>query len=112
MAHIRGSLLVVGGSSNIGREIIVLFASKGIPVAFTSRKDATDLAKTLQDRAEKLGGSSASIVAVLGDPTKEDDMKHAVEETVKVGQGRLLYAINVAGMIQPKSLKPLWDIEM
>lgn len=113
MPQSKGSLLVIGGASTIGKAIILLFASKGIPVAFTSRKDATDVAKTLQDEAEKLSKSSTSVVAVIADPTKQEDMKYAVEEAVKVGNGRLLYAINVAGLIQSGgNLKPLWDLDM
>ena len=95
---------VTGAGTGIGRATALAFSSRGADVVIA---DVTE--KTLQETAqliEKQGGRS---LAVVCDVTQEDQIKAALDKTVKTF-GRLDYAFNNAGVEQPKA--PLADIDV
>jgi NAD(P)-dependent dehydrogenase (short-subunit alcohol dehydrogenase family) len=89
----RGKVvLVTGGTSGIGRETALQFAKAGAKVVLAGRR--AELGEEVVKEIESVGGEALFIQA---DVTKEDQVKHLVEETVS-HFGRLDIAFNNAGV--------------
>jgi 3(or 17)beta-hydroxysteroid dehydrogenase len=82
--------LVTGGASGIGAAAVRQFVAEGAKVVFTDLST-----KAGEALARELGGSA---LFVLGDHTKEQDNRKAVD-TVEASYGRLDILYNNAGII-------------
>ena len=87
-------VLVTGGTSGIGRETAIQFANAGAKVVVAGRRSEEGEAVVKEIEA---GGGEARFVQT--DVTKESQVKHLVEETVR-HFGRLDIAFNNAGVEQ------------
>lgn len=67
--------IITGGSSGIGRSLVLKYASEGYAVAFTGRN-----ASRMNEVVEKLDGKPC--LALELDASNEDDNKKMVEETI------------------------------
>ncbi|MBI3997682.1 MAG: 3-oxoacyl-ACP reductase FabG [Armatimonadetes bacterium] len=85
--------LVTGGSSGLGRAVVVALARSGATVAFTYRSNAAGA----QVLVEELAGRP--LVALQGDVDAEPDVARFVGETV-ARFGRLDILVNNAGIIR------------
>ncbi|XP_048766992.2 3-oxoacyl-[acyl-carrier-protein] reductase FabG-like [Ostrea edulis] len=92
--------LITGSSSGIGAGTAILFSKLGAKVAITGR-NVDNLAKTAAE-CEKGNGEKPFILS--GDLTKEDFVKHLVEETVK-HYGKLDILVNNAGILKSGSIE-------
>lgn len=93
---------ITGGGTGIGRATALAFSREGADVAVAGHTP-DELAETV--RLIEQGGGRA--LAITCDVTRGDDVKHAVEQTVKTF-GRLDFAFNNAGVEQPT--KPLDEV--
>lgn len=87
-------VLVTGGTSGIGRETAIQFAKQGAKVVVAGRR--TEEGNAVVNEIESAGGEA---IFIQTDVTKEDQVKHLVEETVR-HYGRLDIAFNNAGIEQ------------
>jgi len=87
-------VLVTGGTSGIGRETAIQFANQGAKVVLAGRR--TEEGNTVVKEIESAGGEA---VFIQTDVTKEDQVKHLIDETVR-HYGRLDIAFNNAGIEQ------------
>lgn len=85
------TIMITGASSGIGAAAARLFAAQGAHVVLMARR--ADLLKSL---ADELVAGGARAIAVPGDVTLADDVRHVVEEAVR-HFGRLDAAFNNAG---------------
>ena len=86
--------LVTGGTSGIGRETAVQLARAGAKVVLAGRR--MEEGRTVAEEINSTGGEA---VFVQTDVTKEDQVKHLVDETLR-HFGRLDIAFNNAGIEQ------------
>lgn len=86
--------LVTGGTSGIGRETAIQFAKQGAKVVVAGRR--TEEGEAVVREIEAAGGEGRFVQT---DVTKEDQVKHLVEETVR-HYGRMDIAFNNAGIEQ------------
>ena len=86
--------LVTGGTSGIGRETAIQFANAGAKVVLAGRRKEQGAA--VVNEIKSAGGEARFVQT---DVTKEDQVKHLVEETVQ-HFGRLDIAFNNAGIEQ------------
>lgn len=86
--------LVTGGTSGIGRETAIQFANQGAKVVVAGRR--TEEGEAVVREIEAAGGEGRFVQT---DVTKEDQVKHLVEETVR-HYGRMDIAFNNAGIEQ------------
>lgn len=87
-------VLVTGGTSGIGRETAIQFAKQGAKVVVAGRR--TEEGEAVVREIEAAGGEGRFVQT---DVTKEDQVKHLVEETVR-HYGRMDIAFNNAGIEQ------------
>lgn len=87
-------VLVTGGTSGIGRETAIQFAKEGAKIVVAGRRTEEGLA--VVNEIESAGGEARFVQT---DVTKEEQVKHLVEETVRQF-GRLDIAFNNAGVEQ------------
>lgn len=87
------SALVTGGTSGIGKDVVLALGKAGASVVFTGRRKEAGEAVLAELKAK--GGRG---VFVRGDVTSEGDVQNAVAEAVKLGAGRLDLAFNNAGV--------------
>lgn len=86
--------LITGGTSGIGKETAIQLAQAGAKVVIAGRR--LEEGKAVVDEIKSSGGEA---IFVQADVTKEDQVKHLVEQTVKQF-GRLDIAFNNAGVEQ------------
>lgn len=87
-------VLVTGGTSGIGRETAIQFAKEGAKVVVAGRR--TEEGEAVVKEIESAGGKARFVQT---DVTKEEQVKHLVDETVRQF-GRLDIAFNNAGVEQ------------
>lgn len=87
-------VLVTGGTSGIGRETALQFAKAGAKVVLAGRR--TEEGEAVVKEIESHGGEA---LFVQTDVTKEEQVKHLVDETLRQF-GRLDIAFNNAGIEQ------------
>ncbi|CAL1288142.1 unnamed protein product [Larinioides sclopetarius] len=98
MAKFLGKVaLITGASSGIGAGTAALFASLGCNLSLTGR-NSQNLDKVIKD-CKKAAGIDNNIFKVIGDVSKESDMKKILESTLN-HFGKLDILINNAGIIQ------------
>jgi meso-butanediol dehydrogenase/(S,S)-butanediol dehydrogenase/diacetyl reductase len=98
--NLKGKVaLVTGGGTGIGTAIAERFVSDGAKVCITGRR---------KELLEKVAKSlpSGSVVICQGDVSKEEDVKHMVETTVKFG-GKINVLVNNAGTNHPAPIVEL-----
>jgi NAD(P)-dependent dehydrogenase (short-subunit alcohol dehydrogenase family) len=94
MTFIGKVALVTGGTSGIGKETAIQLAQAGAKVVLAGRR--LEEGKAVAEEINSTGGEA---VYVQTDVTKEDQVKHLVEETLR-HFGRLDIAFNNAGIEQ------------
>lgn len=87
------SALVTGGTSGIGRTTALALARAGASVVITGRRAAEGEAV-----AEQARGLGVKAFFVQGDISDEAHVQNAVAQAVKLGGGRLDFALNNAGL--------------
>lgn len=92
----RKVALITGATSGIGAGTAVLFASLGCKLALTGRNVA-NLEKVSSD-CVNAGANKNDILQIIGDVSKEDDVKKIIESTLKTF-GQLDILINNAGIL-------------
>ena len=85
------SVLVTGASKGIGRAIAAAFAAEGAKVAMSARG-----VEELSRAAEEIRATGGATLAIAGDVTNADDLKHMVDETV-ARFGTIHVLVNNAG---------------
>lgn len=82
---------VTGAGSGIGRATVLLFAREGasVAIAYVTKEHAEETARLIKE----IGGKA---ILVKCDVQKEEEIKAAIEQTVKAF-GRLDYGVNNAG---------------
>ena len=97
MAAFTGKVAIVtGGSSGIGRATAVAFAREGAKVVVASRR-----IKEGEETVQLIKKAGSDGFFIKTDVAKAADVKTMVEKTVAT-YGRLDYACNNAGMVEPK----------
>lgn len=96
--------LVQGGSRGIGAAIVKRLAEQGAAVAFTF-VSSEDKARALQDSITTAGGKA---LAIKADSASEQDIRGAVDSTVKAFGG-LDILVNNAGVL---AIAPLEDFKL
>jgi len=93
--EINGSVAIVtGASSGIGAATARALATSGAKVVLLARR---------KDRIEKLASELENAIAVTCDVTSKDQVKHAVDEALKV-HGRIDIVVNNAGQALQASI--------
>ncbi|KIX98741.1 uncharacterized protein Z520_05202 [Fonsecaea multimorphosa CBS 102226] len=93
-----GVALVVGAASGIGREIALSFAREGCPSITLADRDSHGLAESVR-LIEELGlDHNPSILSVMVDVLKEEDIDRLIALTVEKSH-RIDYAVNAAGIL-------------
>jgi NAD(P)-dependent dehydrogenase (short-subunit alcohol dehydrogenase family) len=95
---------VTGAASGIGRATATAFATEGARVAVTDRDVAS-----LQEIEKDLKAAGADVLAISCDVSKPDEVRAAVDQTVKAF-GRIDCAFNNAGV--ENKATPLAEIEI
>ena len=99
MGKLDGKVVIVtGGGSGIGRSITVLFAKEGADVVIIGRREEA-LKETCKINEKKIS-------YVIGDITKEENIKNLVDYVIKKF-GKLDILVNNAGLFMEKSIKEL-----
>lgn len=97
MAKFIGKVaLITGASSGIGAGTAVLFASLGCKLILTGR-NSQNLDKVIEN-CKKAGAKDSDILKVLGDVSKEDDVKMILESTINHFE-KLDILVNNAGIL-------------
>ncbi|GFS62552.1 3-oxoacyl-[acyl-carrier-protein] reductase FabG [Nephila pilipes] len=97
MSKIAGKVaLITGASSGIGAGTAELFASQGCNLILTGR-NSENLDKVVES-CKKAGPKDVEILKVIGDLTKEDDVKRIIEFTID-NFGKLDILVNNAGIL-------------
>lgn len=97
MAAFTGKVaLVTGGSSGIGRAAAIAFAREGAKVVVASRR-----IKEGEETVQLIKKSGSDGFFIKTDVAKAADVRAMVEKTIAT-YGRLDYAFNNAGVIEPK----------
>lgn len=93
MADIEGKVVIVTGASDgIGRKTAILLAKKGAIVVLAARRR-----EILERILDNLMGGAKKHLAVTADISKDSDVKHLVEDTIKK-YGRIDVLINNAAI--------------
>jgi NAD(P)-dependent dehydrogenase (short-subunit alcohol dehydrogenase family) len=90
-------VLITGASSGIGAGAAIHFSTLGASLALVGR-NAAKLEETKQKCLEKL--SAENVLTIIGDLTKEDACKLALEQTIKKF-AKLDVLVNSAGILTP-----------
>src|SRR4051794_35939407 len=98
------TVFITGAASGIGRATAIAFANEGGNLAITDRSEAA-----LQETASYLKAATAKVLAVTCDVSKPEEVRAAVEQTVKTF-GRIDCAFNNAGV--ENKATPLAEIEI
>lgn len=87
--------IITGSTSGMGKASAKLFAEEGAKVVIVGRgfEDSVERGKKVVEEIKAAGGEAVFIGA---DATKENDVKHLFEETIKV-YGKIDILYNVAG---------------
>jgi len=90
----RRIVLVVGGASGIGREVVLLAAERGAHIVVADLSQ--DAAQKVADEARKIGGPECAVATSI-DIRKRDAIQHALNATV-VAFGGIDLLVNTAAM--------------
>jgi len=102
MGRVEGKVaLVTGGRQGLGKASAVLLAKEGARVVITDRKP--DGSNAVLDEINKAGGEA---IFIQQDVSKEEDWKHAIDETVK-RFGKLDVLVNNAGVGEGKDIETI-----
>lgn len=98
------TVVITGSARGFGYAMIELFRKKGFHVVLSDINQ-----KALQEAEEKLKKipSKAKILSFVTDVTKEEEIQHLIEETLKETNTIDIW-INNAGVNQPNL--PIWDV--
>jgi len=91
--------LITGASSGIGAATANLFSKLGASLLLTGRNS-----EALQKVADSCKANGANTVCVLGDLTKEDDVKRIVDETMKKFNN-IHILVNNAGILETGTIE-------
>ncbi|CAG2119642.1 unnamed protein product, partial [Medioppia subpectinata] len=89
-------ILVTGSASGIGEQIVKLYSALGASVVVTGRK-AADIAKVAKE-VQQLSPKKLKPLEVTADLTKDEDLQHLFNETIKTYKG-LDVLVNNAGLL-------------
>jgi NAD(P)-dependent dehydrogenase (short-subunit alcohol dehydrogenase family) len=114
MIEAKGKVaLITGGGTGLGTALTQRFVKEGMKVVISGRrKEKLDaVAKTLP---------KGSVVVCQGDVTKTDDAKRMVDETVKLGKGKIDVLVNNAAHdikgtiteLKPEDWRTVIDIDL
>ncbi len=90
-------VLITGGGSGLGRNLVDAFYAEGYKVAFTYRKQRDEI-------AEKVKKSKGNIIAIMADASDFDQVKASVEEVYKAF-GRIDVLVNNAASAKDSTLE-------
>lgn len=93
-------VLITGGSKGLGLETALLFAQEGADVVITGRGQAA-----LDEAVDDARGRGLTLTPVVGDVSKEEDVKTTVAEVLD-RFGRIDVLFNNAGVLLPATT---WD---
>ena len=98
------TVVITGSARGFGYAMIELFRKKGFHVVLSDINQ-----KALQEAEEKLKQipSKAKVLSFVTDVTKEEEIQHLIEETLKETNTIDIW-INNAGVNQPNL--PIWDV--
>lgn len=82
-------IVVTGGTHGIGRACVERLARDGTPVVFVGRD---------RDAGKRVEGAVAGSTYVACDVASETDCRRAVDEALRLGNGRIAGLVNNAGM--------------
>jgi 3-oxoacyl-[acyl-carrier protein] reductase len=102
----RHVALVTGGSRNIGREIVLALARRGVDVIVNARSGEAE-AKAVVDEATKLGVRARSALGDIGEP---DDVRRLAAEALETF-GTVDIVVNNAAIRPESSLLSMADEE-
>lgn len=85
------AILIIGGSSGMGRAAALRFAARGARLVLMARSDAS-----LNDAADRCRAAGApDVTVVVGDAAREEDVRKAVEST-RHASGRIDVVVHTA----------------
>lgn len=90
-------VLITGGGSGLGRNLVDAFYSEGYKVAFTYRKHRDEI-------EEKVQKSNGNIIAIMADASDFDQVRKSVEEVYRTF-GRIDVLVNNAASAKDSTLE-------
>ncbi|CAL1288140.1 unnamed protein product [Larinioides sclopetarius] len=103
MATFTGKVaLITGASSGIGAGTAILFASLKCKLGLVGR-NSQNLDKIIAD-CKETGAKDGDILKLIGDVSKEEDLKRIVDATIN-HFGKLDILVNNAGILQPGTIE-------
>jgi NAD(P)-dependent dehydrogenase (short-subunit alcohol dehydrogenase family) len=95
--------LITGGNSGIGRSTALLFARKGAKTVIAARRMQAG-----EETVRLLNEAGGEAIFVPTDVSKATEVAALVDKTMAL-YGRLDYAFNNAGVIEPRPFKPITE---
>lgn len=92
--------IITGGNSGVGAATAIRFAKEGAKVVITARREGP-----LKEVADTIQANGGTVLPIVSDIAKPEDVKHLVEKTLEVF-GKIDILVNNAGVLEA-GLKPI-----